>query len=42
MLIEGSVAEQYKALVEATSLFGGVGLNPTAATVLFCPLVLCL
>ena len=30
----GSVAERSKALVLGTSLFGGVGSNPTAATVL--------
>ena len=29
--IMGSVAEWSKALVLGTSLFGGVGLNPTAA-----------
>ena len=28
----GSVAERSKALVLGTSLFGGVGSNPTAAT----------
>ena len=30
----GSVAEWSKALVEGTSLFGGVGSNPTAAKLL--------
>ena len=29
---QGSVAERSKALVLGTSLFGGVGSNPTAAT----------
>ena len=29
---DGSVAERSKALVLGTSLFGGVGSNPTAAT----------
>ncbi len=33
--IGGSVAEQSKMLVLGTSLFGGVGLNPTAARKLF-------
>ena len=33
--IRGSVAEWSKALVLGTSLFGGVGSNPTAAKVLF-------
>ena len=32
MLCTGSVAERSKALVLGTSLFGGVGSNPTAAT----------
>ena len=32
----GSVAERSKALVLGTSLFGGVGSNPTAATSSFC------
>jgi hypothetical protein len=32
---EGSVAERSKALVKGTSLFGGVGSNPTAANNLF-------
>ena len=31
-LLQGSVAERSKALVLGTSLFGGVGSNPTAAT----------
>ena len=31
----GSVAERSKALVLGTSLFGGVGSNPTAATIVF-------
>ena len=31
----GSVAERSKALVLGTSLFGGVGSNPTAATYFF-------
>ncbi len=30
-LLQGSVAEWSKALVLGTSLFGGVGSNPTAA-----------
>ncbi len=33
--MSGSVAERSKALVLGTSLFGGVGSNPTAATNLF-------
>ncbi len=33
--IGGSVAEQSKTLVLGTSLFGCVGLNPTAARKLF-------
>ena len=32
--LHGSVAEWSKALVLGTSLFGGVGSNPTAATIL--------
>ena len=32
---EGSVAERSKALVLGTSLFGGVGSNPTAAITIF-------
>ena len=32
----GSVAEWSKALVLGTSLFGGVGSNPTAAKFYFC------
>ena len=32
LYVEGSVAEWSKALVLGTSLFGGVGSNPTAAT----------
>ena len=32
----GSVAEWSKALVLGTSLFGGVGSNPTAAMFHFC------
>ena len=32
----GSVAERSKALVLGTSLFGGVGSNPTAATCFIC------
>ena len=32
MMCTGSVAERSKALVLGTSLFGGVGSNPTAAT----------
>ena len=31
LYVEGSVAEWSKALVLGTSLFGGVGSNPTAA-----------
>ena len=31
----GSVAERSKALVLGTSLFGGVGSNPTAASIFF-------
>ena len=31
VIISGSVAERSKALVLGTSLFGGVGSNPTAA-----------
>ena len=37
--VSGSVAEWSKALVLGTSLFGGVGSNPTAAHVIF--FVLC-
>ena len=37
-LLSGSVAERSKALVLGTSLFGGVGSNPTAAKT-FCMLV---
>ena len=33
--IDGSVAEWSKALVLGTSLFGGVGSNPTAAIYFF-------
>ena len=33
--IDGSVAEWSKALVLGTSLFGGVGSNPTAAICFF-------
>ena len=33
---QGSVAEWSKALVLGTSLFGGVGWNPTAAKFYFC------
>ena len=33
--LSGSVAEWSKALVLGTSLFGGVGSNPTAAKILF-------
>ena len=34
--IMGSVAEWSKALVLGTSLFGGVGSNPTAANYFYC------
>ena len=34
-IIHGSVAEWSKALVLGTSLFGGVGSNPTAAICFF-------
>ena len=34
--MSGSVAEWSKALVLGTSLFGGVGSNPTAAKFHFC------
>ena len=33
--MSGSVAEWSKALVLGTSLFGGVGSNPTAAKITF-------
>ena len=33
MILYGSVAERSKALVLGTSLFGGVGSNPTAAKI---------
>ena len=33
--VSGSVAERSKALVLGTSLFGGVGSNPTAAINIF-------
>ena len=36
----GSVAERSKALVLGTSLFGGVGSNPTAAKSIICQLIL--
>ena len=29
-MFQGSVAEWFKALVKGTTLFGGVGSNPTA------------
>ncbi len=35
--MSGSVAEWSKALVLGTSLFGGVGSNPTAAILTFLP-----
>ena len=35
----GSVAEWSKALVLGTSLFGGVGSNPTAAILFFTPII---
>ena len=35
ILLQGSVAEWSKALVSGTSLFGGVGSNPTAIMVYF-------
>ena len=35
MCLMGSVAERSKALVLGTSLFGGVGSNPTAARIFF-------
>ena len=35
MHVSGSVAERSKALVLGTSLFGGVGSNPTAAINIF-------
>ena len=37
---QGSVAEWSKALVLGTSLFGGVGSNPTAAKIVFLKVVI--
>ena len=39
MRIIGSVAERSKALVLGTSLFGGVGSNPTAASIVLLQIV---